>query len=205
MDREHYDGLLRTWQQYAAELTLQQLQSEPSAVLHHLQSFPQYVVERGLEATKIAQCADMHERIASFLPVPQPPASAFYTSVMRDVSLLQDKIIKTYVVSKIADKIHSMALASGLPCQIWLNGAADPMLTWIREVQSELEPLQCVDFAWRFGGKVNGIIHLWSFCGGGSYGRLFNDVAHDTEKLLDLLRILGYQATTSRCEMLHLQ
>lgn len=187
MDREDNDDLRRTWQQYTAELTLRQLQSEPAAVLHHLQSFPQHVVQRGLEATSLAQCADMHERIASFLPAPQPPPPAFYTLVMRDIGLLQEKIIKTFVVSKIADKIHSMASGRMLPCNVYLNGGADPMLTWMREVQAELEPLKCVDLAWRFVGQVDGIIHTWSFCDGSCTGML-----------LDNLRFLGYQATTSK-------
>ena len=108
---------------------------------------------------------------------------------MRDVFLLQQKIIKTYVVSKIADKIHGMASRRMLPCQVLLNGGADPMKTWMHEVQAELEPLKCADFTWRFEGQVDGIIHLWSFCDGPC-----------TEMLLDILRYLGYQATTSKSQ-----
>ena len=185
MDRQHDDGLRRTWQQYAAELTLQQLQSEPNDVFHHLQRFPQHVVQRGLEATSLAQCTDMHERIANFLPAPQPPPSTFHTLVKQDVCLLQEKIIKTYVVSKIADKIYQDSWWREPPCQVYLNGGADPMMTWMHEVQAELEPLKCVDFAWRFEGQVDGIIHIWSFCDGSC-----------TEMLLDVLRVLGFQATT---------
>ena len=58
-------GLLGTWEQYAAELTMQQLQCQPLEVFRHLQTFPQHVVRRGLEETILAPDADMHEKIAS--------------------------------------------------------------------------------------------------------------------------------------------
>ena len=157
MFRQHDDDLLGTWQQHIAELTLQRLQSEPAAVLHHLQSFPLHVVQRGLETSSIAHCTDIHERIASFLPAPEPPPSTFYTFVMRDAFRFQENIIKTYVASKIADKIHSMA--GGRSCQVVLNGCSDPMKTWMHQIQAELEPLKCIDLAWEFHGQVDGIFH----------------------------------------------
>ena len=186
MQQGHSNGVRSTWEQYVAQLTLHQLKSQPEHVFHHLQTFQQHVVQRGLEATVLAQDADVHEMIASFLPALQPPPPVFYAAVRNDVCRLQEKITKTYAVSKIADKIHASVQAEGrLPCQYDLNGCRHPMWTWLKEVHSELEPL--IRFQSNVFDKGDGIIHDFSFCDGSSTGML-----------LELLTLLGYQATVSK-------
>jgi hypothetical protein len=194
MQQGQSNGVRGTWERHIAQLTLQNLKSQPDFVFHHMQTFPQHVVQRGLEATILAQDADVHEMIASYLPTLQPPPPIFYAAVRNDVCLLQEKITKTYVVSKIADKIHSSVQAGGrLPCQYDLNGGRHPMRAWMDEVQSELEPLGRV-VAPGYGTMQAGdnVIHRSSFC-----DTPYRD-GSCTRMLLEFLNMLGYQATVSK-------
>ena len=176
-----------TWQQYVAHLSLRQMHSQPADVFHrHLQDFPQHVVQRGLETTSLAANADLHALIASFIPAPQPPSAVFYAAVANDAYLLQEKITKTYMVSKIAEKIDALCRPAieTEACTIDLNGLRDPMLSWIREVHTD---------CWPLGLWQSGVLHASSFCKDS-----FPQACNLQGLLLELLQMLGYQATVSK-------
>lgn len=140
-------SLVRAWAAHIAELPLKEMQNDLYAVPfdhHHL--FQQNVVAHGMKYTSLSDCLDVHEHIAAHLPKHSYPTFAFHLSVARHARLLEERIAITYVVSGIAERIHSFRQSRHSPVTVDLGGGrGESMSTWMEEVASEMQPLESFD------------------------------------------------------------
>mmetsp|Transcript_22113 Transcript_22113/g.56499 ORF Transcript_22113/g.56499 Transcript_22113/m.56499 type:complete len:211 (+) Transcript_22113:64-696(+) len=166
-------SLLRAWAAHIAELPLTAMQNDFCAVdyRHHC-LFQQNVIAQGMKYTSLSDCLDVHEHIAAHLPTYPHPRSAFHLSVARHARLLEERIAITYVVSGIAERIHSfrqssdyeVGLGSINKVKVDLDGHREPMSTWMEEVASELQPLESFDLNTPVGSGSKALLSRGSFC-----------------------------------------
>ena len=117
-----------------------------------------------MKYTSLSDCLDVHEHIAAHLPTHPYPTFAFHLSVARHARLLEERIAITYVVSGIAQRIHSFRQSSDLQVTVDLNGRREPMSTWMEEVASELQPLESFDLNTPVGRDSKALLSRGSFC-----------------------------------------